>query len=311
MRDRLLVAALRAVPTTLARHLLFVLRSHPDLSDRWGHHIRPIHWGEPLPDFRAITAEAATARRVPSAIDFDLDGQRALQMRLGRSFRAELESLAVETRPDAFPFRNGYFDGLDAAIYYALIRDLKPRQIIEVGSGFSTRIAARAIERNDADGAACRLRCIEPFPQPRLTDARLPITLITEPIERVPLAIFDELEPRDILFIDSSHVAKFGSDVNCEFLDIFPRLKPGVWIHVHDIFFPHDYPADWLIDFRQAWNEQYLLESFLKFNHAFVPAYAAHWLWSDYQDELRSAWPAAVLDAAGPQGPASFWMRRV
>ena len=311
MRDRLLLAALRAVPASLAEHVMFLLRSNPELPDRWGHHIRPIHWGEPLPDFREISADGAAARREPSAIEFDLQSQRQLQARLGRSFGAELEALAREQGPAAFPFLNGYFDGLDAGLYYALVRDLKPRRIIEIGSGFSTRIAARAAARNAADGSAIELTCIEPFPQPRLTDAALPITLIRERVERVPLTVFEALQANDILVIDSSHVAKFGSDVTREFLEILPKLQIGVWIHVHDIFFPHDYPAGWLMTERRAWNEQYFLEAFLKFNRAFTPVYAAHWLWSDHRDEIRAAWPAAIVDAIGPQGPASFWMKRV
>jgi hypothetical protein len=113
------------------------------------------------------------------------------------------------------------------------------------------------------------------------------------------------------LFIDSSHVATFGGDVCRELLDILPRLQRGVWIHVHDIFFPHDYPAEWLIELRRAWNEQYMLEAFLAFNTAFKPSCALHWLWSDHRDELRASWPAPIVDAGGAQGPASFWMARV
>jgi len=311
MRDRLLLAALKAVPAPLAQHVMFLLRTHPEVPDRWGHHVRPIHWGEPLPDFREITVESTSARREPSAIAFDLDAQRRLQARLGRTFGAELETLARESGPAAFQFQNGYFEGLDAAMYYALIRDLKPRRIIEIGSGFSTRIAARAIERNAAEGSPVEVICIEPFPEPRLTAAALPITLIRERVEHVPLTVFDALQPNDVLLIDSSHVAKFGGDVTREFLEVLPRLQPGVWIHVHDIFFPHDYPADFLIKVRHAWNEQYFLEAFLQFNRAFAPACAAHWLWSDYRDELRACWPAAIIDAIGQQGPASFWMKRV
>ncbi len=258
-RDRLLMTAARAVPRPLARHMMFLLNSRPSLADSWGYHVRPIHWGEPLPDFREITVERATERREPSAIEFDLESQRLLQARLGRRFGAELEALARESGPAAFPFLNGYFDGLDAAIYYALIRDLKPRRIIEIGAGFSTRIAARAVARNLAEGSSVELISVEPFPEPRLTDASLPMTLIRERVERVPMALFESLQANDVLLIDSSHVAKFGGDVTREFLEILPRLQPGVWVHVHDIFFPHDYPADWLMKVRHAWNEQYLL----------------------------------------------------
>lgn len=309
MRDQLIRAALRAIPAAIGRHLLFVLRSSPDLSDAWGHHVRPIHYHEPLPDFREITAATATRRRVSPAIDFDLAAQRALQARLGQTYSVELE--ALHAAADGYQFRNGYFDGLDAAMYYSLIRDLRPKRVIEVGSGFSTRIAARAIERNRASGVAGELICVEPFPQPRLTDARLAVTLVQERVERIGFELFESLESNDVLFIDSSHVATFGNDVCREFLEILPRLRPGVWVHVHDIFFPHDYPASWLIEERWAWNEQYLLEAFLAFNTAFRPACGLHWLWHDHRDELRANWPPAIVDAAGPQGPASFWMQRV
>lgn len=308
MRDQLLIAALKAVPAPLARHLLFLLRSNPAIADAWGHHIRPIHFHEPLPDFREITTADATRRRLPPAIDFDLPSQRALQARLGAGYGAEVQALQGA---DGYDYRNGYFEGLDAAMYYALIRDLKPRRVIEIGSGFSTRVAARAIECNRADGSPAELVCVEPFPQPRLTEAKLPITLVRERVERLGLELFDGLQANDVLFIDSSHVATFGGDVCREFLEILPRLHRGVWIHVHDIFFPHDYPADWLIELRQAWNEQYMLEAFLAFNTAFKPALALHWLWSDHRDELRASWPASIVDAVGAQGPASFWMTRI
>jgi hypothetical protein len=309
MRDRLLIAAMKAVPAPLARHLLFLLRSNPGIADRWGHHVRPIHYYEPLPDFREITREAADRRRVSAAIDFDLPAQRMLQARLGKAFGGELD--ALRTAPGGYDFRNGYFDGLDAAMYYALIRELRPQRVIEIGSGFSTRIAARALERNLANGAPAELICVEPFPEPRLMDAQLPITLVRERVERIGLELFERLQANDILFIDSSHVVTFDGDVCREFLDILPRLQRGVWIHVHDIFFPRDYPAEWLMELRQAWNEQYMLEAFLAFNSVFKPACCLNWLWSDRRDELRESWPSAIIDAAGTQGPASFWMQRV
>ena len=120
------------------------------MTDAWGHHIRPIHYYEPLPDFREITEDATRQRRQSPAINFDLPSQRQWQARLGALYGAELDALASS---GAFDFRNGYFGGFDAAIYYSLIRDAKPRQVIEIGSGYSTRIAAQAFERNRQDGA--------------------------------------------------------------------------------------------------------------------------------------------------------------
>src|SRR6185436_14216646 len=131
------------------------------------------------------------------------------------------------------------------------------------------------------------------------------------------------------LFIDSSHTVKFGSDVCYEFLEILPTLKRGVWVHVHDIFFPHDYPAEWLLKRRLALNEQYLLEAFLSFNREFQVALANYWLSLDYPDSLinwlaKTVSPAAAQRRNGKPGchvaplrrcvsnpPASFWMMRV
>lgn len=303
----MLLTAVDWVPGSILRHVMFLLRQHPERADALGYHVRPIHYYEPLPDFRSITVAATTRRRMSSAIDFDLDGQRALVRRLGASYRAEIETLAA-TR--GFDFGNDYFSGLDAAMYYALIRDRRPARVIEIGSGMSTRIADQAFARNRADGHGGELICIEPFPQPRLTDDRPAITLIQQPVEQVPLETFDALRANDILFIDSSHAAKFGGDVCREFLEILPRLKPGVWVHVHDIFFPHDYPANWLIDKRIAFNEQYLLEAFLAFNRSFSVRAAHYWLDLEHREDAELLAPPAVWPR-GALGCGSFWMQRI
>ncbi len=307
LRDRVLLGAVGALPRSVARHLMFLMNTRPELADSLGYHVRPIHYYEPLPDFQNISAAAATTARVSSAIDFDLDGQRRLVRRLGDSYRTELEAIA---QANAFDFTNEYFAGFDAAMYFALIRDLRPARVIEIGSGMSTRIAAHALERNRSDGHQGELICIEPYPQPRLTRDMPLVTLITEPVERVPLSTFDALQANDILFIDSSHAVRFGGDVCREFLEILPRLKPGVWIHVHDIFFPHDYPAGWLMEKRLAFNEQYLLEAFLAFNHAFSVRAVNYWLGLEFRDDAETLAPPAVWPR-GPLGCGSFWMQRV
>src|ERR1041384_4476385 len=263
-------------------HLLFLAQSRPDLSDRWGYHIRPIHYYEPLPDFRTITTEQITRRRTYPGIDFNWNEQLALVN--------ELASYSEELREVQFDFDNAFFNGFDAAVYYSLIRHLKPQRIIEIGGGYSTQIAGRALARNGTG----KLTCIEPYPGERLDGARLDIELITKRVEEIDVDFFSGLEANDILFIDSSHIVKFGSDVCFEFLEILPTLKPGVWIHVHDIFFPYDYPAEWLINRRQALNEQYLLEAFLSFNKTFSVQLANHWLQVDHPNDVARLWTKAL-----------------
>ena len=273
----------------VAHHLLFRAQSHPNLTDRWGYHIRPIHYYEPIPDFRAITVEQITRRREFPGIDFRWDKQLALLDEL-TAYRDELSTLE-------FNFDNGYFSGFDAAVYYSLIRHLKPQRIIEIGGGYSTQLAAKAITSNSSG----KLICIEPYPE-RLNGVGPSVELIQKRVEEIDVDFFACLEANDILFIDSSHAVKFGSDVCYEFLELLPRLTPGVWVHVHDIFFPHDYPAEWLIERRMALNEQYLLEAFLSFNERFQVALANYWLCLDHADEGTRLWP---------NSGSSFWMKQV
>ena len=294
--DRTALAFFRTVPVRAAHHLLFLAQSRPDLSDRWGYHIRPIHYYEPLPDFRSITSEQITRRRTYPGIDFNWNEQLTLVN--------ELTAYSNELRELQFDFHNGFFNGFDAAVYYSLIRHLQPQRIVEIGGGYSTQIADRALARNGTG----KLTCIEPYPEERLNGAKLNLELITKRVEEIDLNFFSSLEANDILFIDSSHTVKFGSDVCFEFLEVLPRLKPGVWIHVHDIFFPHDYPKEWLIDRRQAWNEQYLLEAFLSFNSRFSVELANYWFCLDHLDEAARLWPRAPSPS---YGACSFWMKRV
>lgn len=293
--DRTALALFRTVPNRAAHHLLFLAQSHPDLSDRWGYHIRPIHYYEPLPDFRSITAEQIKRRRAFPAIDFGFPAQLALLKELAR-YGDELKTLE-------FDFNNGFFGGFDAAAYYALIRLLKPQRIIEIGGGYSTRIADKALKANQKG----TVTCIEPYPEQRLAGADfLNVELVTKRVEEIDVDFFSCLKANDILFIDSSHTVKFGSDVCFEFLEVLPRLGEGVWVHVHDIFFPHDYPVEWLINQRLALNEQYLLEAFLAFNNTFSVQLTNYWLNLDHRDHIAPLWQDVSDDRA-----SSFWMKRV
>jgi hypothetical protein len=289
--DRTALALFKTVPARAAHHLLFLAQSRPEISDRWGYHIRPIHYYEPLPDFRSITTEQITRRRSNPAIDFRSADQLALIAELS-DYRNELEQLE-------FDFDNVFFNGFDAAVYYALIRHLRPQRIIEIGGGYSTQLAAKTLARNGKG----RLTCIEPYPEARLLDANLDVELIQQPVEQIGVDFFSSLDAGDILFIDSSHAVKFGSDVCYEFLEVLPRLKPGVWIHVHDIFFPHDYPAEWLLERRMALNEQYLLEAFLAFNQSFATQLANYWICLDHPEVASRLW--------SNKSASSFWMKRV
>ena len=303
--NRTALGLFRAVPVKVAQHVLFLAQSQRETLDRWGYHIRPIHYYEPLPDFRSITREQINRRREYGSLNFNWDAQLKLLNQL-TPFAEELRDLDGSS-PNGFDFRNGYFGGFDSVVYYCVIRHLKPRRIIEVGGGYSTRIAQLALARNRTHGSEGKLICIEPNPEPRLPYAQSGFDLIQKPVQEVKLDLFSSLEANDILFIDSTHTVKFGSDVCYEFLDILPSLSPEVWVHVHDIFFPYDYPPEWLLEKRLALNEQYLLEAFLAFNDEFKVQLCNRWICLDHPDVAAQLWQT---DGSESSCPSSFWMKR-
>ncbi len=158
----------------------------------------------------------------------------------------------------------------DAVTYRAVINALRPRRIIEVGSGFSSACALDALDEIGWDAA---MTCIEPFPDAlrrRLRPADAPrVTIIESAVQDVPPERFAELEDGDILFIDSTHVLKTGSDVHYEFFSVLPRLKPGVVVHFHDIRWPFEYPHQFIFDRNFSWNEAYGLRALLMFSTRF------------------------------------------
>ncbi len=213
------------------------------------------------------------------------------------------EELPENSTDDIFYTRNSQFSWLDSRILFALLREFRPQRMIEIGSGFSSLLAADA-NRRFLDGRM-DLTCIEPFPRPFLRESVPGISrLIEQRVQDVPLEMFDVLEAGDVLFIDSSHVAKTGSDVNFIYFRILPRLRAGVMIHIHDIFLPNDYPQRWVIEFGIHWNEQYLVQALLmhsrQFEVIFGSAYALERL------------PNLVNQVLGGQlyGGGSLWLRK-
>lgn len=308
--DRLVLSFFKKAPFRLINRLLWLLQSNPELGDKWGYYIREFHYYDPLPKFSEITQEQVLKKRVSRAIDWHLNEQVEWTKRLSK-YSTEIQQIKEgEINNIKFNFFNNFYSELDAAVYYALIREIKPTKIIEIGCGYSTQIAALAIARNQQEEKTGEIICIEPYPEPQLIEANLKIQLLVERVENIDLNIFQQLSDGDILFIDSTHTVKFGSDVCREILEILPALASGVWIHFHDIFFPYDYPPQWLIEKRLAWNEQYMLEAFLAYNPGFEVILANHWLSVDYPQEVAQIWPG-VLNWKDPYHHcAAFWLRK-
>ena len=274
------------------------------LWERHGFHVTPVHFYQPIPDTRSLPD---TLWNQPSKL-VGIDMNDATQLDLLRNqfpkFRHEYDRFPAEAtgEPGRFYFNNGLFDGTDALVAYCMIRHFQPRLIIEVGSGFSSLVAAEAIAKNKNSA----LICIEPFPLDFLRQGFRGLhSLIEKKVEDIGPEFFSQLESDDILFIDSSHTVKIGGDVNYLFLEVLPRLKPGVIVHVHDIFLPFDYRRDWVTDELRFWTEQYLLQSFLSFNSEFEVLMANAYLGHRHMEDLK-----ATFRNSPWWGGGSFWMRR-
>lgn len=213
--------------------------------------------------------------------------------------------------------RRGFGPGypaFDARTLYYMLREHKPARYLEVGSGLSTYYASLAAARNRAEGAPMSITCIEPYPFDALRE--LPdFTLVEGFVQDVPLSRFEELGAGDVLFLDSSHALKIDSDVAYLFLEVLPRVAPGVLVHVHDVHFPWNtpYPADtWLFGERWPvfWNEAMVVQTFLAFNDSFEVVLSAPLLRHGDEDFLTGRFRDYVPVSQDPNPPSSLWLRR-
>jgi len=266
--------------------------------EQHGFHVTPVHFYQPIPDTRELPE---TLWKQPSdlvGIDMNDEMQIDLLRNHFTKFHEECSNFPAEPPPgQRRPFR-----GVDALAAYCMVRHFQPRLIIEVGSGFSSLALGQAAAKNKNSA----LICIDPFPSDFLRKGFPGLrSSIEEKIQDIDLEFFSQLQSSDILFIDSSHTVKIGGDVNYLFLEVLPRLKPGVIVHVHDIFLPFEYRRDWVLDEFRFWNEQYLLQAFLTFNSEFEVLLANSYLNHCHQQDLKAAFRNLPSWAGG-----SFWMRR-
>jgi hypothetical protein len=248
----------RALKNRLKRALLV---GHK-LGLRLGVSILPNHYYTAVPDLNLLERTRDVWAR-PSelrGVELELDGQVERLARYCLPYEPEYRgNPAYRAGCDAGCGPG--FGYIEAQALYAVLRHLKPRRIVEVGSGVSTYCILEAVRRNTSEGApSAEIVAIEPFSSGWLRAA--PLTLIERPVQTVELSVFESLDAGDLLFIDSSHTVKTGSDVNFLILEVLPRLKPGVVCHFHDIFLPYDYQRDAVATIFQ-WQETALLHAFL------------------------------------------------
>jgi len=279
------------------------------LLERLGIHLTPNHYHFPIPDTSRLEPSLWARSSEMPGVDMNEPGQLALLERFtaayGREW-AELPRTRTQSK-SGFHLENRHFETVDAEIYYGLIRERGPRRILEIGTGFSTRLALCALEKNRQAGKPGGLTLCDPRP-PHWAHAGSDgiERIVQSPVQELSFREFTDLGAADILFIDSTHVLAIGSDVQFLFLDVLPRLNPGVLVHVHDIFFPQEYPRYWVRDRLRFWNEQYLLQAFLAFNQSFRTVWASHWMSVRHTDQLQRAIPSFLPG----KSPGSFWMER-
>jgi len=217
------------------------------------------------------------------------------------------ESVSDEGAPIRFYTGNSQFSWLDSRALMVLLCEWQPSRIIEVGSGYSSLLMADVNER--FLDRSCDITCVEPYPRPFLRHPPAGITrLVEQKVQDVPLDLFQTLDAGDILFIDSSHVAKTGSDVNRLYFDVLPRLKPGVRVHIHDIFLPNEYPQQWVIEYNRSWNEQYLLRALLMYSFGFKVVFGCSYAFYRYPELVRRA---LALPNGNAFAGGSFWIERL
>ena len=285
------------------------VRRSQRISDALGQTFPPGHFHSPYPSLDEVQryARRLWGEQPPELAAIDLNARSQLEL-LG-ALSAFHDALPFPVRPEPsfrYYFENGYYSYGDAAVLFAMTRYLKPERIIEVGSGFSSAVLLDVNELFFKNSIDCTF--VDPNPDRLLALARPEdldrADLIKAYVQDVPLKVFQSLEANDVLLIDSSHVSKAGSDVNYLFFDVLPRLAPGVYVHIHDVFYPFEYPRRWVEERRWAWNEAYLLRAFLAYNPAFEIRFFNNYLARFHADAIERMFPTMLKNSGG-----AIWLR--
>ncbi len=268
------------------------------------------HFYSPIPDYDDLNARAdsifGNRDVVLAGIDLNVPGQLATFELMARHIGGIPFGETPSTANTRYHFQNDFFGYGDVSVLWCLLNHLKPSNVVEVGSGYSS--AAFLDARELIPLSSTHLTFIEPYTE-RLDGIMRGdeegVTIQRSRLQEADLRCIQSLQKNDILFIDSSHVGKTGSDVNLLFFNILPSLKPGVWVHIHDVFFPFEYPRDWVLNERRAWNEAYMLHCFLCHNSSFQIEFWNDYFWKTFPELLRKNMPLSMRNAGG-----SIWLSK-
>lgn len=268
----------------------------------------------PLVETRTLPDDLWTRAAPTPGLDLDLDGQLAfLERRLSTliaEFRPPLHAgrppLQATNAPTRFHLENPMYGPMDAHLLYAFVREMRPKRVLELGSGYSTLVIQEALSRNARDGEAATHEVVDPYPSPLLEGSEAQLLIHRQSAAAVEPARFQELEDRDILFVDTSHAVRPGGDVVRIVLEVLPTLGAGVVVHVHDIFRPFEYPRVLYDLFDVHWQEQYLVQALLSDNPGFEILCANHALWRLRRERVLPMFPG-LREGMEPSG---FWFVR-
>jgi hypothetical protein len=269
--------------------------------------VPPGHYYSPIPSPEELRSRehelfGPAPREVPGVALRPAE-QRALLEQLAQYYR-EMPFQRDKTPGMRYHFDNPAYGHADAILLYSMLRHLRPRRVIEVGCGHSSAAMLDTAERFLR--GAVQFTFIDPYPD-TLRSVLRPgesVELLEMKLQDVPPGRFDALERNDILFVDSTHVVKTGSDVNRIVFDILPRLRPGVHVHFHDVFYPFEYPRPWVYDAR-GWNEAYLLRAFLQYNSDFEIVLFGTYAMGRHTDWFARNMPLCLENRGG-----ALWIKR-
>jgi hypothetical protein len=253
----------------------------------------------PLPHLEELPPETFQRRIPMPGIAWEMDRYE--------SFLRDLAPFLTEfTPPDGFFWGNGMYGPVETEILHAVVRHYKPKRVVELGSGFTSLIIAAACRKNASEGRRGRYVAFDPFPREFVKKGidgmdSLDAVGATE----VSQQEFEALADGDILFIDTTHTVKVGSDVNRLLLEVLPTLEPGVLVHVHDVFLPYEYPRAFFEN-QCFWQEQYLLQALLAENPNFKVLFPAFAVARERPDLIRALLP----QHESTLGPGAFWIQR-
>jgi hypothetical protein len=261
----------------------------------------------PLPDIERLPADLWPSPRPSHGVDLRIPDAVKLLDKTLRPYVAEFAPPRSGTPGRSFYTENGTYESVDAETLYAILRHFKPSRLIELGSGASSHVIAEARAANTRDGRPFPHIIFDPYPFEANPMGPVDAEVHRERAEDLPLSTFESLAAGDVLFVDTTHTVKTGGDVCRIVCEILPSLRPGVIVHVHDIFLPYEYPREWVVELRRAWAEEYLLQAFLAFNPVYEVLFPAHAVARQAEEVTRS-----VVESFRPSSsPGAFWLRRV